>query len=120
MTEYRLSFVTLLDYEDGIIEIIVDEGVDVSADQFSEMIKFINELPSNPKGGLVNRVHSYSISFAAHLRFKESNAIEWVAECLHGRRPNPIIKSVWPKKLKLQFYSDRETALQWLKASIKN
>ncbi|MBD3610454.1 MAG: hypothetical protein HUJ30_07880 [Gammaproteobacteria bacterium] len=119
MKEYRLSFVTLYDYENGIIEAIVDDGVEINKDKFIEFIDFVNNLPSAPSGMLANRTHSYSFTFDALLSFRRNQSLRYLAEYLHDKKPNVILEAIWPRNINMQTFRKYDEAMQWLEEKVQ-
>ncbi|MDH5547680.1 MAG: hypothetical protein OEZ43_19050 [Gammaproteobacteria bacterium] len=119
MKEFRLGPIALFDHEDGIVEGIVDEGATVSGQTLSEMMHLLADLPSKPRGFMVNRKNSYAMDFSAFPALRHNKVIEVVAIVNNGRQSQMIIQRFWPKFLKLAFFDVRDEAYAWLHARLQ-
>lgn len=119
MTVHQLSFAWVHMLENGIVETIVNEGVEISRPMLEEWAVFLrSHAPAAPLM-LINKKHSYSYSFAAQLKVGELNFVRAVAVVNSSKFSNLASQSVlavlpfgppWPVK----FFSEREDALTWL------
>jgi hypothetical protein len=119
MTVHQLSFAQVHLLENGIVETIVNEGVEISRPMLEEWAGFLRaQVPAAPLM-LINKTHTYSYSFAAQLKVGELDFVRAVAVVNSSRFSNIASQSVlavlpfgppWP----VRFFSDREAAVSWL------
>jgi|AZII01.1.fsa_nt_gi hypothetical protein len=65
-TELKLPFASLKCPTDNIIELIIDEGVEISVDMARALHEVIEQwVDDEPTGFVVHKLHSYSVSFEA-------------------------------------------------------
>lgn len=114
MKQHRLDFLTLKEYEEGIIEVIVDEGEDINGKKLLQFIEFINELPGKPTALLINRINNYSLGLGIFPAIHKNKTIKIIAVVNHGKRNQLIIAKLWPRFLNIVFFNDRDSALEWL------
>ncbi|WP_206485173.1 hypothetical protein [Thalassotalea sp. G2M2-11] len=65
--KHRLSFAYYNILSDNIVEVVADEGVEVSLEMLEEGHDFINRHIDSDFGLLINRVNNYSYSYEAKL-----------------------------------------------------
>lgn len=63
----RLSFATLNLLSDCIVEVIIDEGVEVSLEMIEEFDEYLSQNITESFAMLINRIHSYHCTFEAKL-----------------------------------------------------
>jgi len=113
-TVHRISFADLIDHQNGIVEAIVDEAVEVNAAQMHELHRFMLSRTPPAHGLFANRKNSYAFAFSALACVRQLHTIHFVAEVTHGKARNRVIKALWPSHLKLQFFDSEAEAMQWL------
>ena len=115
MAEYRLRIGRFTNLGNGIIESVVDQGVEVDVSDIQELITLLGTLQPRPRALLADRRNSYSFTFAALQFASSSDALEAVAEVNYGHRPLQIVGNLlMPKFFKFAMFARREEALQWL------
>ncbi|MDH5185142.1 MAG: hypothetical protein OEX12_14770 [Gammaproteobacteria bacterium] len=114
MKQHRLDFITINEYETGIIEAIVDDGEDIGAEKLLLFIEFLNNLPSQPSALLIDRINNYSMGFSAFTVLGKNKVIKMIAVVNHGKRNQIISTDLWPKFLNIAFFNDRDSAIHWL------
>ncbi|NEX64095.1 hypothetical protein [Noviherbaspirillum galbum] len=116
---HRLSFAEVLFLENGIVETIVDNGIEISRQMLDEWAQFLKKYHPHPPLVLVHKLHSYSYSFAAQLRVGELDFVRAVAVVNASKFSNITSQSVlsmlpfgppWP----VRFFQGRAEALDWL------
>lgn len=65
--KHRLSFANFKMLSEHIVEVVVDEGVNMSLEMIEECHQFINEHFSERFAMLINRVNNYTYSYEAKL-----------------------------------------------------
>lgn len=118
MQQHRISFADMIDHENGIVEAIVDEGIEVTGKQMLELYDFMQSRNPIAHGLFANRKNSYSFDFSGLAAILNMPGIHAVAEVTHGKARNKVIKALWPAQLKLQFFDSEAEALEWLDKTI--
>ncbi|MCV6606393.1 MAG: hypothetical protein OIF34_13915 [Porticoccaceae bacterium] len=103
---------------DDLAEIIVAEGVQVSAAMVDKSERVLKEKFSCPCRILITRHYSYHYTFEAQQRVADLECVHSIA-ILSNSRSGEItarIIKMFPGKgsWKVNFFSDRESALSWL------
>jgi len=65
--KHRLSFAYFNIISDNIVEVIADDGIEITLEMVEESHEFISAHFFEPFGMLINRVNNYSYSFEAQL-----------------------------------------------------
>ena len=112
--EIRLDFGTFVVLEEGIMESVADEGLDISVEQVDEMIALYREHKIDYV--LANRKNSYSFSFAASVKIATSKGVKAVAILKHRPQTPMLDKLLSPRHFKVAIFDDRDEALAWLRA----
>ena len=118
MNQHRLHFMDVTDYGNGIVEAIVDDGVDVSALQLRELIDLLNGLPGQPPCLLINRINHYSLKFEMFYEVPRNKVIKRITIVNHGKHNQFIPSKLWPKNLPVSFFNDYDSGMQWLETHI--
>ena len=103
---------------DDLAEVIVSEGVEVTAEMVDNSECILREQFHCPCRVLITRKHSYHYTFAAQQRLADLECVNSVA-ILSSSRSGEItarIVSMFPGKgsWKVNFFYDRGSALDWL------
>jgi hypothetical protein len=119
MQVHQLSFAQIHMLDNGVVETIVNNDVEISRAMLEEWAAFLRtHAPSAPLM-LITKQHPYSYSFAAQLKVGELDFVRAVAVVNASRLSNIASQSVlavlpfgppWP----VQFFSERESAIAWL------
>lgn len=110
----RLSWATLFNHGNGVLEAIADDGIEVGVSQFEELVEQITQAEPPVRALLANRKNNYSFSFDA-MRFAASqNVLEAVAVVSYGRTYQVVSRFFRPRFYRLAFFADIESALIWL------
>lgn len=118
MTEYRLSYATIIRLSDHIAEVIVDEGVEMDLEEVEEYHKFLQDTFVAPFAILVNRKNSYTYSFAAQQKLATLPQFKAIALLVYNKSAE--ISSQALRDIKRdqpwnsQIFEDRDEALGWL------
>lgn len=118
MQQHRISYANLINHGNGIVEAIVDEGIEVTGKQMLELYDFMQSRNPIAHGLFANRKNSYSFAFSALAIIRQLSGIHAVAEVTHGKARNKVVKALWPTQLKLQFFDTEAEALKWLDKTI--
>ena len=119
MDTQRISYADVIVHGNGIVEVIVDEGVEVSARDMHELHDYMQGLTPPAHGLFANRKNSYSFTFSAYASFKELVGITAIAEVTHGKLRNRVLKALWPSFARLQFFDTEQEALEWLHTTLQ-
>ena len=114
MKEYKLPFGTCYLYDNGILEIIVDEGIKITTTEVQSLINLMSRLKPSPRLLLANRKNNYSFSFSAMQTISQSQLVEAVAELHSDTKGQFRSKVVWPEFFRFAFFVDRDKAISWL------
>lgn len=117
MEEHRLDFGTFILHDNGILETVIDDGVELNEEKIKLFFSLIEELRPQPKLCLVNRKHKYSYTFKANMLLATSKLVDKVAIVKYGRMPWPLKGLFNPNLYSLAFFDDRDSAIAWLKTS---
>ena len=114
MQEHRLDFGSFIVHDNGILETVVDEGVELNEDNVKAFFNLIEELKPQPRLCMVNRMHQYSYTFKANMLLASSKLMDKVAVVKYGRVPWPLKGLFNPKIYRIAFFDDRNNAIAWL------
>lgn len=114
MEEYRLDFASFIYHDNGVFELIVDEGTKIEEQHVNQLFELIKSIEPKPENFLVNRKNSYSISFKASIMLSRTKLAKNLAIIKYGKLPWPLKGFFSPKFYHMAFFDDRESALNWL------
>lgn len=114
MKSYRLNFGTFILHDNGVLEAIVDDNVEMTEEMVNEFFNLIKSIEPKLETCLINRKNKYSYSFKANLMLASSNLVNYVAVLKYGRLPWPIKDIFTPKIYRLGFFDDYDEAILWL------
>lgn len=114
MKNYRLDFGTFIHHDNGVLEAIVDEDIELSEEMVNEFFNLIKSIDPKLKACLINRKNQYSYSFKANFMLASSNLVDYVAVLKYGRLPWPLRGIFTPKIYRLGFFDDYDEAMLWL------
>ena len=101
--EYRLAFGSFIFYDNGILETILDDGIEVSGEMADEYLDLMRSIGPRLIGCLANRKNSYSFSFKASLKLAAADTVKFVAVVKYGGLPWPLKGSLSPKFYRMRF-----------------
>jgi len=113
--EHRISIGLVIEHDDGIMEIVVDGGINVDIDMVREMLAKLESIQQGRFRILVNRQNSYSISFAAQKLLSDYPAAHAVAVLTHSRLGMMFARFIPKTRYNLKVFMDRDAALYWLR-----
>lgn len=122
MNEYRLSFGLLNCLSDKIVAVTIDEGVDVSLAMVGELHRHLLEIMDGTFVVLVDKAHSYSMSFEAQQKIGVLPEIFASAVLVYDGAGEMATQQVQvmtedQEKVIVIFY-DRAGAMEWLQAKV--
>ncbi|UTW44686.1 hypothetical protein KFE80_09800 [bacterium SCSIO 12696] len=108
----------IIKLEDDLAEVVVSDGMEVTAEMVDNSERILRQHFQCPCRMLVSRHHSYHYTFSAQQRIADLECVYAVA-ILSNSRSGEItarIISMFPGKgnWKVNFFSDRASALKWL------
>lgn len=124
--KHRASFAFFNVLSDSVIEVIVDEGIEMTLEMVEEYHDFIvNNMPGD-FGLLINRINRYSYSYEAQLSVSSSENMKAIAFIYYDEETklssmalNKIrMNDGWNLKLFSGLELGRETALNWLNSEL--
>ena len=118
---FRLSCISVIYYpQDGIAELIADEGITLSAEHAREIFNLIEGLAMPPQAILVNRQNSYALSFEAFQLLSSYKGITALAILTHSRLAFLAAKFTRAKHYHIAVFMQREAALDWLRVKLND
>jgi len=119
LQEYSLEFCDFIYHDNGILEVIVKEGVEITAESAHQFLHAIEQMQPKVTAALVNRKHPYSYTFQANLILAGSKVVEDVAVVKYTKMSWPLKGVFFPKFYHLAFFDNYEEASEWLLAKLK-
>jgi len=117
---YEVSFGKIIKHSESVIEVLFIEGIDVDEDHANEANELLEGIMTKPYGVLVNVANDYSFKFEGALNIGNLTLEKKVAILTYSKKSEKAMHSVesmqsmsFPNK-QVQFFNDREEALQWL------
>lgn len=118
MKNYKLSFGTIIKFNNNLAEIVVDDGVEMNLTQVKEYHNFLLNNLKAPFYLLVNRKHSYTYTFEAQKAIVNFDKIKKLAVLLStqgGLMSSETLLSLNTNlNWEISWFSKREDALAWL------
>lgn len=124
MTVHELPFSKIILLSDSIAEVIINEGVELDEAMVDQYHEFLLKHLSAPFCLLINKINSYSYSFAAQINLatlKEINAMAIVTYSTAAELATNNLATAVPREVEwnLKMFSNRENALNWLQLEQK-
>lgn len=118
METYELSFGIINILRDDLAEIIINDGIEVSADQVDEANAFLVDFLEAPFSLLFNKKNQYSFHYDAQIKlgtFDELNAIAVLCYSKTSSTITEVLSNV-PRasEWNMQTFFNREEALAWI------
>jgi hypothetical protein len=116
---YELNFARINLIREDIAEVIVHNGIELNTEMVDEYHDFLVSHLKAPFSLLINKINSYTYDFSAQQKLATIEQIEAMAVVTYKR--SAVITTRYlasqprVKDWNLQIFSDRETALHWLK-----
>ncbi|MDH5377263.1 MAG: hypothetical protein OEX00_02935 [Gammaproteobacteria bacterium] len=114
MEKIRASFGDFYFHGDGLMEAVIDEGVEVDANHIDEMLGIFKQTNPPTRFLLANRKNRYSFSFPALLKIANSKEVEYVAILKHRKKTPLLGQFLQPKFFAMAVFDDRQQAFDWL------
>ena len=114
MIQYKLSFGVLFHHDNGVLETLIDNGIELTEEMVNEFFNVIRSIEPKVELCLVNRKNAYSYTFKANMMLASSDLVKYVAVLKHGRLPWPLKGIFSPKLYRLGFFDDYDEAMSWL------
>ncbi|MDH5633291.1 MAG: hypothetical protein OEZ10_09920 [Gammaproteobacteria bacterium] len=114
MKEYRTDFCSFFRHDNGILEIVVDEGIEVDDKKTQQFLDTIAAIEPKVELALVNRINKYSYTFKANMMLASARVVPYVAVVNYKRPPWPLSGVFFPKFYNLAFFGKYQEAEQWL------
>ncbi|ALO36114.1 hypothetical protein CMT41_16285 [Colwellia sp. MT41] len=92
--KHQLSFATVNVLSDGIAEIIITEGIEVSMEMLDEFDAFLSQHLSDHFALLINKVHSYNYTFEAKMTMASHENLIAIAVIVYKEADKKIINDV--------------------------
>jgi hypothetical protein len=115
----QLSFGTFQEIEPNIVEIIVDEGVDIDGRHIEQIEVGLLEKYDSSYALLINRLHAYSHTHVSMQKVAELKNLAAIAIVVYSdiSRHAAMIHKVFQNNV--QVFDEKDSALVWLRASMK-
>ena len=114
MKKYSIDFCDFFHHDDGILEVIVHESIEISESMAQEFFDFIESIQPKVTKYLINRINKYSYTFKASIMLATTKIPADVAVVKYNRLPWPLKGVFTPKFYHLAFFDNREDAVLWL------
>ena len=124
VTEYKLSFCTLFQRDDGVVIIEINEGVEINTDMAQELISLsVSVYGDTPFTLLSNRINSYSLSFEAMQILATLPNMIALAIVTYTDRSKLLIETQYffistIRKKPVKTFTDKDTAIEWLQSEL--
>ncbi|NQZ23615.1 MAG: hypothetical protein HRT53_16380 [Colwellia sp.] len=124
MTVHELPFSKIILLSESIAEVIINEGVELDEAMVDQYHEFLLKHLSAPFSLLINKINSYSYSFAAQINLatlKEINAMAVVTYNSAAELATNNLATAVPREVEwnLKMFTSRDNALNWLQLEQK-
>lgn len=120
MNKFILSFAEIIILKENLIEIIIDEGIEVSAGMVNEFHDFLLTYLEGPFRILINSKNSYSYTFRAQIQMANLKEIEAIGVSAETKSSMMSIETmIFLSKnnscnIDFEIFKTRIEALAWL------
>ncbi|MFD0989839.1 hypothetical protein ACFQ1R_07015 [Mariniflexile jejuense] len=118
MKNYKLSFGEIIIIDENLAEVIVNEGVVMNDIMVDEYHDFLLSYLKAPFSLLINKKHSYAMTFSAQktiATLKEIKAMAVLFSSVGGLMSTETLMNLGENKdLNIRLFQKREDALNWL------
>jgi len=115
---HELSFAKIIIYQDDIVEVIVNNGIEITKKIVDEYHRFLLSHLQAPFSLLINKKNSYSYSFEGHQQLKTIKGITAIAVVVYNQVTAESTKLLasYPRSIPLDFeiFSNHDQAFNWL------
>jgi protein-tyrosine-phosphatase len=116
----NLSFGTFQEIEPNIVEIIVDEGIELSDRHIEQIETGLLEKYDNSYALLINRLNSYSHTHASMQKVARLKRLVAIAIVVYSDISEQVAKIHQVLQDNVRIYQNKDSAIVWLKETIKN
>lgn len=124
--QHRLSFANFNLLSDDVVEVVVDEGVELSLEMVEECHQFIQQNVHHHFGLLINRVNQYSYSYEAQLSLASHEYLKAIAFVYYSQETLTHIENLhrarmfdeWNSKVFSGLELGWQQALFWLQQEL--
>lgn len=124
--KHRLSFAHFNILSDNIVEVVVDEGVQMTLEMIEECHKFIGNNFPEEFGMLINRVNNYSYTYEAKLSIASYSNLKAIAFVYYSKDSKEITEYLYKLRVfdewNYRLFSGLELgwqqALEWLQQEL--
>jgi len=92
--KHRLSFAYFNILSDNILEVVVDDGIEMTLEMVEECHDFINAHFTNDFGMLINRVNNYTYTYEAKLSLASYEKLKAIAFVYYSKDSKDITKQL--------------------------
>ncbi len=122
MSSYKLSFGTIKILQNNLAEVIVNEGVVMDEIMIDEYHKFLLKTLKAPFGLLINKIYSYSYTFAAQKTIVHLDEIKSMAVLAKTSgavmSTETLINVNGNINRNIKLFQEKEAALVWLQKEL--
>jgi len=119
MRRQRLEFCEVILRDDGILEVVADEGVEVDENMVRELEKVFSSLVDSPTGLLVNRMYQYSLTHKAMVAIAKLKVVKAIAILVYYELSRTVAESQRIYEFNMEVFTSEDAAIQWLKDQLK-
>ena len=127
MVKHRLSFATVNMIDNCIIELIIDEGIEITMEMLDESDLFIKQYLPKIYGVIVNRVNAYHYTFEAKFAVASQDSLCAIAVISYNNETREDVDDLMRIRkmddLNLKVFSGLELGWQdaynWLQAELR-
>lgn len=116
----QLSFCSILIISPQIVEVILNDGVEITGDMVDEFFQVVGEQMDSEISILLNKVTKYSYRFDALMKLSPSTKIRNIGVVTYDSLAASTSKFMMDRfntsNKNVQLFNAREEALQWLQS----
>ncbi len=116
---HELGFGKIIILDEDLAEVIIDKGVEMDMGMVNEYHNFLVTHLKAPFSLLINKVNSYTYSFAAQRKLATIPQIKAMAVVTYNPVTEKTTRSLLgiprDREWHIKLFNDRDLALQWLK-----
>ncbi len=116
---HELGFGRIILLDEDIAEVIIDDGVEMDMAMVNEYHNFLVTHLKAPFSLLINKINSYTYSFAAQRKLATIPQIKTMAVVTYNplaeRTTRSLVRIPRDREWHIKLFNDRDLALQWLR-----
>ncbi|MDH3560246.1 MAG: hypothetical protein OEN52_04755 [Gammaproteobacteria bacterium] len=116
---HELGFGKIILIDEDIAEVIIDNGIEMDMGMVNEYHNFLLTHLKTPFSLLINKINSYSYTFAAQRKLATLPQIKAMAVVTYNPVAETTTRSLIgiprDREWRINLFNDRERALQWLR-----